>query len=226
MKLIHWVFRSAERRLPKTALSLCRTQRFSPEKRPAAISRSGKQNLQLLGHEWALLVAELKALDHAGKLDEILTSVEACLPKDEADNFIPEQEKSDVVHDLLAFLAKRMLEMNKQKQQEIKGFLGWLEGYVGAKLEDLNTKTKIQSYYKHDYEDLLAVLKKNRKKLAIDPVRREPGEALRAEYEGSVGKLLPLLEMIRQTDELIDAIVYRLYGLTEEEIRIVAGNAD
>jgi hypothetical protein len=27
--------------------------------------------------------------------------------------------------------------------------------------------------------------------------------------------------MIRQTDELIDAVVYRLYGLTEEEIRIV-----
>lgn len=35
---------------------------------------------------------------------------------------------------------------------------------------------------------------------------------LRAEFEGSVGKLLPLLERIRQTDELIDAVVYRLYG--------------
>jgi hypothetical protein len=33
------------------------------------------------------------------------------------------------------------LEMNKQKQQEIKGFLGWLEGYVGAKVEDLTPKT-------------------------------------------------------------------------------------
>ena len=47
------------------------------------------------------------------------------------------------------------------------------------------------------------------------------GEALRAEFEGSVGKLRPLLEWIRQTDELIDAVVYRLYGLTEEEIRVV-----
>ena len=26
--------------------------------------------------------------------------------------------------------------MNKQKQQEIRGFLGWLEGYLGAKVED------------------------------------------------------------------------------------------
>jgi len=45
------------------------------------------------------------------------------------------------VHDLLAFLAERMLEMNKQKQKEIKGFLGWLEGYIGAKVEDLTPKT-------------------------------------------------------------------------------------
>jgi hypothetical protein len=96
-----------------------------------------------------------------------------------------------------------------------------LERYVGAKVEDLMPKTEIQSYYEHDYDGLLAVLKKNKKLLAIDPARREPGEALLAEYEGSVGKLLPLLERIRKTDELIDAIVYRLYGLTDEEIGTV-----
>ena len=50
----------------------------------------------------------------------------------------------------------------------------------------------------------MAVLKKNRKKLAIDPARREPAEALKAEFYGSMGKLGPLRERIRQTDELID----------------------
>jgi len=149
--------------------------------------------------------------------------VQACLPKDEAGSFIAEQERSDVVHDLLAFLAERMLEMNKQKQQEIRGFLGWLERFVGAKVEDLTPKTKLQGYYEHDYESFLAVLKKNKRKLAVDPARREPAEALRAEFEGSMKKLLPLRERIRQTDELIDATVYKLYGLTEEEIGIVEG---
>jgi hypothetical protein len=33
-----------------------------------------------------------------------------------------------------AFLAEKMVEMNKQKQQEIKGFLGWLESYLGVKV--------------------------------------------------------------------------------------------
>ena len=175
--------------------------------------------------ERARLGAELQQLYADDKHAEILAQVDSCLPKDEAGNFISELEKSDVVHDLLAFLAERMLEMNKQKQQEIKGFLGWLEGFVGAKVEDLTPKTKLQSYYEHDYESFLAVLKKNGKKLAIDPARREPAEALRAEFEGSMGKLLPLRERIRKTDELIDATVYRLYGLTEEEIGIVE-NAD
>ena len=152
--------------------------------------------------------------------------MEDCLPQDEAGSFIAEQERSDVVHDLLAFLAERMLEMNKQKQQEIRGFLGWLEGFMGAKVEDLTPKTKLQGYYEHDYESFLAVLKKNKKKLAIDPARREPAEALRAEFEGSMKKLLPLRERIRQTDELIDATVYKLYGLTEEELGIVEGRKD
>jgi hypothetical protein len=127
------------------------------------------------------------------------------------------------VHDLLAFLAERMLEMNKQKQQEIKGFLSWLEGYIGAKVDDLTPKTKLQSYYEHDYEDFLAVLKKNRKKLAIDPASRKPQERLRAEFAASVEKLKPLMERIAATDGLIDQVVYKLYGLTEEEIGIVEG---
>jgi hypothetical protein len=154
--------------------------------------------------ERARMGADLQQLFAEGKHAEILAQVEACLPKDGAGNFIAEQERSDVVHDLLAFLAQRMLEMNKQKQQEIKGFLGWMEGFVGAKVDDLTPKTKLQSYYEHDYEGFLAVLKKNRKKLAVDPARLEPGEALRAEFEGSVGKLAPLRERMGQTDELID----------------------
>jgi hypothetical protein len=57
--------------------------------------------------ERARMVAELQELCVAGKFEAILSRVDACLPKDEAGNFISEQEKSDVVHDLLAFLAER-----------------------------------------------------------------------------------------------------------------------
>jgi len=105
----------------------------------------------------------------------------------------------------------------------VHDLLAHLEGYVGAKVDDLTPKTKLQSYYEHDYEGFLAVLKKNRKKLAIDPACQKPAEALKAEFEGSVGKLPPLRERIEGTDGLIDAIVYRLHGLMDDEIAIVEG---
>jgi hypothetical protein len=100
--------------------------------------------------------------------------------------------------------------------------IGWLETEVRAKVEDLSPKTKVQEDYKLQFDDLLAVLKKNKRKLKdYDPARREPQENLRLEFDASLGKLQPLMERIAATDGLIDQIVYKLYGLTEEEIAIV-----
>lgn len=132
-------------------------------------------------------------------------------------------EESDVVHDLLAHLAERMIEMNKEKNSEIKGFLRWLEGEIGAPVEELTSKTAIKEYYEAGFDALAGVLAKNKKKLkeGYDPTRREPKEKLQAEFNVSVGKLAPLLKRIEATDGLIDQIVYKLYGLTEEEIKIV-----
>jgi hypothetical protein len=41
--------------------------------------------------------------------------------------------------------------------------------------------------------------------------------------EESLHKVLPLKERLAKMDALIDAIVYRLYGLMEEEIKVVEG---
>jgi hypothetical protein len=43
----------------------------------------------------------------------------------------------------------------------------------------------------------------------------------RAAWETSLETLRPLLARIRATDRLIGCIVYRLYGLTEEEFAVV-----
>ena len=48
----------------------------------------------------------------------MLDFIEDCLPKDKDGNFAMEKDKSDVVHDVLAFLAERMIELNKDKQTE------------------------------------------------------------------------------------------------------------
>jgi hypothetical protein len=53
-------------------------------------------------------------------------------------------------------------------------------------------------------------------------LRLPNGEGL-AQAEGAA--LSPILGALKQTDELIDEIVYRLYGLSEEEIAVVKGQA-
>ena len=129
--------------------------------------------------------------------------------------------RSDVVHDILAFLAEQMIEMNKTKNKEIKGFLKWLERETGADIDTLTNKTAIKEYYDNDFDSLLNVLKKNKQKLSKDPSNRQFQEALETQYQKSIAVITPLREKINATDKLIDQIVYRLYDLTEEEIKTV-----
>ena len=145
---------------------------------------------------------------------QILKLVEGCLPRDGQG-----KEKSDVVHDLLAFLAERMIEMNREKQGEIKRFLERLEGLLGVAIEDLTGKAILKEYYDKSWEEVKKVLEKNKGKLK----KALEAEAVKKEFEGSKGKLRPLLSQIENTDRLIDQIVYSLYGLTEEEIKVVEG---
>ena len=103
-------------------------------------------------------------------------------------------------------------------------FIAWLSDFTGAKVDDLSNKTKVSAYYEIEFSELLSVLKKNRGKLAVDPGRRTFGGDLRREYSASVEKLAPLIARIGEVDRLIDLIVYRLYGLSAEEVEIVEGS--
>ncbi|RLC55398.1 MAG: hypothetical protein DRI80_17875 [Chloroflexota bacterium] len=139
-----------------------------------------------------------------------------------------EPEQSDVVHDLLAHLAEQMIEMHKQKQAEVRSFLDWLTGYTGLPVDDWALKTNLRRYYEHDWAEMKRVLKRNQRKLPqvnldVDAYRNEPATKIRAAWETSMEALRPLLARIAATDRLIDLIVYRLYGLTEEEVAVVEG---
>ncbi len=57
----------------------------------------------------------------------------------------------------------------------------------------------------------------------IDPSRREFQDKIKAKFDKSMAKLTPLKAHITTTDRLIDLIVYRLYRLTDEEIKTVEG---
>lgn len=146
-----------------------------------------------------------------------------------------DDDKTDVVHDLLAHLAQRMIDLNKQKQTETKRFLGWLEerlkirpGKDGAASIDSLTGKSILQNYLGDYQkgereqpwrEFFYRLHQNRTRFAVSLSDAE-GEIER-EYERSLATLLPIKRELARTDTLIDKIVYRLYGLTDAEIELI-----
>jgi len=165
--------------------------------------------------------------------EAILNRVESLLPKDPEGSFLAfrpgatgAEEKSDVVHDFLAYLAEQMTQMHKEKQAETRRFLQWLETEIGRPADDLRLKTKIRDYHARDAEALLDALKANDKALDRIAHRSAFQTDLRREFEKSMEVLRPLKARIAATDWLIDQVVYRLYGLTAEEVAIVEARPD
>ncbi|MDY0391944.1 MAG: hypothetical protein RBR89_00875 [Candidatus Bipolaricaulis sp.] len=145
-------------------------------------------------------------------------------------------EQSDVVHDLLAFLAEEMIRLNEEKREEMKNFLSWLEAELQIQpdkmgntgIEALTGKTALKNYLgdyqkgepEVPFDELWKILQKNKARIGRKLTHEFMAE-LRDAYERSLAKLRPIKERLCVTDKLIDQIVYRLYGLTPEEIKIV-----
>ena len=154
--------------------------------------------------------------------DKLLAFIAQRLPQKADGTPDTEHEQSDVVHDLLAFLAEEMTRLNKEKQAKIKDFLAWLEKEIlKGSVGDQKNKTKIKDFHESTFEDLLNILKKN--KAVPDPCPSNTRDTIAAEFSTAMDVLTPLKARIKATDNLIDQIVYKLYGLTGDEIVIVEG---
>ena len=133
----------------------------------------------------------------------------------------------------------RCFDSTKRNEHSQKEFLAWLvttlkilPDKVGRKGIDVLTGKGKLANYPGDYqkgepplafEELLDIFRKNKGRLGVSLSDTGLVDRLRSEYEGSLEKVLPLKDRLAKTDALIDQVVYRLYGLTEEEIRVVEG---
>jgi Alw26I/Eco31I/Esp3I family type II restriction m6 adenine DNA methyltransferase len=154
--------------------------------------------------------------------DKVLAFVSDCLPIKEDGTPDTDHERSDVVHDLLALLAKEMTRLNEEKQSKIKHFLTWLEKEImKGSVEDQKNKTKIRNFHEGSLDELMHILKKN--KVIPDPCPSSTWDTISSEFSTALSILGPLKTQIAMTNKLIDQIVYKLYGLSDAEIAIVEG---
>jgi len=151
--------------------------------------------------------------------------------------------RTDTVHDLLAFLAEQMIAMNGEKQALTADFWTDLEGVAAdrAVFDRLRNKGKWeQSLHKAVAAARPFVSAESRSTVTLDASLGWNEEAFKGfvrELAGAVRGLSDLVRVYRSyrprytelsgrlaaTDALIDQVVYRLYGLSEEEVAIVEG---
>jgi uncharacterized short protein YbdD (DUF466 family) len=165
------------------------------------------------------LLAKVQQLYRRGARDENGEAVLAFV----AEQLAAKPERSDAVHDLLAFLAERMMELNREKRAAARQFLTDLKDFHGIDARALKPKTRLDEFWKLDTAGLFAHLRKNQKTLAAAKMDlNEEAEArLRSRFEKARAAVLALEPQITFTDRLIDQIVYRLYGLTPDEVELV-----
>jgi hypothetical protein len=155
--------------------------------------------------------------------------------KPEFDRLSEQGRIQEGIHDLLARLAQRMLNLQTMRRSEINRFLSELDRLLGgvgdaALLDTFKGKTIVQNYVgdyqkgqaDQPFESIWNVITNNK---SGKHQYSSPGltSKLRQLFENSVAAHEPLKVELAITDALIDRTVYFSYGLSEQEIGVIEG---
>jgi hypothetical protein len=148
-------------------------------------------------------------------------------------------EQADVIHDLLAHLAERMIAMHEQKQERVEAFWLDLEGVTDADtFEALSEHGKWEASLWEAKACRPFVDKESRSTRHLDESLGWNEDCFKVFVKALAGRVSNLSDVvgvyrrhhpdfrtlvrrIAATDRLIDLIIYQLYGLTEEEIAVL-----
>ena len=112
----------------------------------------------------------------------------------------------------LELFSKTMLTCNQSLFDKSEYFLSRIQSNFTID----KPSNKLKEFYNYDFKTFLSELKK--KKIILTLKQQDEWEAYFNEYKTEINQLQ---QKINQTDREIDRLVYQLYGLTEEEVKIV-----
>lgn len=111
-------------------------------------------------------------------------------------------------------LADKMLSLNKDLQSKRARFLRRLQD----NMPDIKITGALETFDTLDFAGFVAELKKQKIKLSL--VQQDEWEDYFTQYKAALNDLSA---QIAATDKEIDARVYALYGLADEEIKVIEG---
>ena len=115
----------------------------------------------------------------------------------------------------LSQLAEQMLSLHSQLQQKRHRFLRRLQDNLGI----AKVTAALEHFDELDFKAFVAELKKQ--KVALSLAQQDEWEDYFNQYKADCNALTT---QIAATDKEIDQMVYQLYGLTEDEIKVVEGD--
>jgi len=129
---------------------------------------------------------------------------------------------TDVVESL-STTARKLAERHTAVQRERQAFRDWLAGRLGARRA---LPEVFERYEAHGLDDLLAILRRERRRFAEDPETRSFRDLFQREVSLSRERLLDQLRSIRSLELDADAAVYDLFELSSEERALVDAEYD
>ncbi len=176
------------------------------------------------------------ALYQANKDEELLTFVEARLAS--------QPEQGDVVHEVLVYLAEQMIELHRRRAQALEEFLLALEsvlseadlqklgrlwtppvapkesnGEAEKRIEEAREKLGTLAAHTLDLREDIGLLDEEQWKWLLKRRLGKPDLVnLMKAFRERQPPITSLDKHIAATDQVIDQVVYRLYGLTAEEV--------
>jgi hypothetical protein len=167
----------------------------------------------------------------------MLLTVQNCLANG---SLLEELDSSEMAYNALVWLVKQLMAMLGHRQQIEQKFWLDLEGVAGDELVKLQKGKWEESLHKGVAAARPFVRPDSRSTRTLEASLGWNEEAFRGFVRLLLGKVRGLADMvdvynsyhaeyaalvqrIAETDGLIDQIVYKLYGLTDEEIAIVEG---
>jgi len=120
----------------------------------------------------------------------------------------------------LTILVERML----NSQKDFQTLTQKLSSYICSQYQLEKLSGKLSSLYDLDFSDFIKELNKAIKAVKGAPLSKKDEFEWMELFEENKQKALALKAEIDRRDKEIDQMVYELYGLTEEEIKIVEGN--
>jgi hypothetical protein len=108
--------------------------------------------------------------------------------------------------------ANDLLELNYEVSSLIEKFINRLKSNFNL----FSISSKLESFYELEFKDLISELIKYKIKLSLN--QQDEWEVYFTKYKSEIQSIKSAIE---KTDKEIDKIVYELYSLTEEEIKII-----